>query len=185
MSGPGSTLRGTLRTIALALPLIGLAAAWAVSHHRGQQGTDWEVPVQGYDPRDLLRGHYIVFEYEWPGLEDGSLPGPGTMLCVEGEAPRIDSVEVVPEGTRCPRPMRAAFGDTLAAGKLYIPQDKARGLEEQLADPKLRGIVRLRVRDDGRYTPMDIRFEPRPPGEAPDEAAEADASDDESAPPAP
>jgi hypothetical protein len=23
--------------------------------------------------------------------------------------------------------------------------------------------VRLRVRDNGRYTPMDIRFEPRPP----------------------
>jgi hypothetical protein len=163
MSGSGSTLRDTLRAVALALPLIGLAAAWAVSHHRGQQGTDWEVPVQGYDPRDLLRGHYIVFQYEWPGLDDDDVPGPGTMLCIEGEAPRIDSVEVVPEGTRCPRPVRAAFGDTLAAGKLYIPQDKARGLEEQLADPALRGIVRLRVRDNGRYTPMDIRFEPRPP----------------------
>jgi hypothetical protein len=163
MSGSGSTLRGTLRAVALALPLIGLAAAWAVSHHRGQQGTDWEVPVQGYDPRDLLRGHYIVFQYEWPGLDDDDVPGPGRMLCLEGTAPRIDSVEVVPLGTDCPRPLRAAPGDTMLAGKLYIPQDKARGLEEQLADPALRGIVRLRVRDNGRYTPMDIRFEPRPP----------------------
>jgi hypothetical protein len=163
MSGPGSTLRDTLRAVVLALPLIGLAAAWAVSHHRGQQGTDWEVPVEGYDPRDLLRGHYIVYQYDWPGLDDDEMPGPGTMLCLAGTAPRIDSVEVVPEGSRCPRPVRAAFSDTLAAGKLYIPQEKARGLEDQLADPALRGIVRLRVRDDGRYTPMDIRFEPRQP----------------------
>lgn len=163
MSRSGSTLHAALRAVVLALPLIGLAAAWAVSHHRGQQGTDWEVPVQGYDPRDLLRGHYIVFQYDWPGLGDDEMPGPGTMLCLEGTAPRIDSVEVVPEGTRCPRPVRAAPGDTLLAGKLYIPQEKAASLEAQLADPALRGIVRLRVRDNGRYTPMDIRFEPRQP----------------------
>jgi hypothetical protein len=162
MSRSGSTLHAALRAVVLALPLIGLAAAWAVSHHRGQQGTDWEVPVQGYDPRDLLRGHYIVFQYDWPGLGDDEMPGPGTMLCLEGTAPRIDSVEVVPEGTRCPRPVRAAPGDTLLAGKLYIPQEKAASLEAQLADPALRGIVRLRVRDNGRYTPMGIRFEPRP-----------------------
>jgi hypothetical protein len=84
------------------------------------------------------------------------------MYWMIGLRPRIDSVEVVPEGTRCPRPVRSAFSDTLAAGKLYIPQEKARGLEDQLADPALRGIVRLRVRDNGRYTPMGIRFEPRP-----------------------
>ena len=174
-----------LRAAALVLPLIGLAVAWAVSHQRGEQGTDWEVPVQGYDPRDLLRGHYLVFQYDWPGLEDGELPGPGAMLCMEGEAPRIDSVEIVPAGMRCPRPVRAAFGDTLAAGKLYIPQDKARGLEAQLADPALRGIVTLRVRDDGRYTPMGIRFEPRPPGEAPDETAESGTAGRDADPPTP
>jgi hypothetical protein len=158
-----SALRTALRAAALALPLVGLAAAWAVSHQRGLQGTDWEVPVQGYDPRDLLRGHYIVFRYEWPGLEEGAVPGPGTMLCLEGSAPRIDAAQVAPPKTACARPVRAAPGDTLLAGKLYIPQDKSRELERQLADPALRGIVRIRVRDDGRYTPLSIRFEPRPP----------------------
>ena len=158
-----SALRTGLRAAALALPLVGLAAAWAVSHQRGLQGTDWEVPVQGYDPRDLLRGHYIVFQYEWPGLEEGAVPGPGTMLCLEGSAPRIDAAQVAPLKTACARPVRAAPGDTLLAGKLYIPQERSQELERQLADPALRGIVRIRVRDDGRYTPLSIRFEPRPP----------------------
>lgn len=158
-----SALRTALRAAALALPLVGLAAAWAASHQRGLQGTDWEVPVQGYDPRDLLRGHYIVFQYDWPGLGEGAVPGPGTMLCLEGSAPRIDAAQVAPLKTACARPVRAAPGDTLLAGKLYIPQERSQELERQLADPALRGIVRIRVRSDGRYTPLSIRFEPRPP----------------------
>ena len=156
-----NTLRNSLRALALALPLVGLAAAWTLSHQRSLKGTDWEVPVEGYDPRDLLRGHYLVFQYDWPILDEDAVPGPGMMLCLDGEAPRIESVEVGPLGTRCPRPLRAAPGDTLLAGKLYIPQEKAASLEAQLADPALRGIVRLRVRDNGHYTPVSIRFEPR------------------------
>lgn len=171
-----SALRTVAKTVALALPVIGLAAAWAMSHQRGLQGTDWEVPVEGYDPRDLLRGHYLVFQYDWPISDDDIVPGPGMMLCLEGDAPTITSVEVVPLQTRCPKPLRAAPGDTLLAGKLYIPQEKAAALEAQLADPALRGIVRLRVRDNGRYTPMSIRFEPRPPGEPADADADADAT---------
>jgi hypothetical protein len=169
-----NTLRNSLRALTLALPLVGIAATWAISHQRGLKGTDWEVPVEGYDPRDLLRGHYLVFQYDWPGLEDDEVPGPGMMLCLDGEAPRIESVEVGPLGTRCPRPLRAAPGDTLLAGKLYIPQENAASLEAQLADPALRGVVRLRVRDNGRYTPVSIRFEPRP-AQATPPTAEPDA----------
>jgi hypothetical protein len=166
-----------LRTAALVLPLIGLAAAWALSHQRAGRGTDWEVPVQGYDPRDLLRGHYLMFQYDWPITDEDDVPGPGMMLCLEGDAPIINSAEVVPLQTRCPRPLRAAPGDTLLAGKLYIPQERAAALERQLADPALRGIVTLRVRDDGRYTPTGIRFEPRP--------QDTDRSSDDAASPAP
>lgn len=167
-----SAWQDRLRTAALVLPLLGLAAAWAVSHQRGERGTDWEVPVQGYDPRDLLRGHYLVFQYDWPIEDEDAVPGPGMMLCLDGDAPTLTSAEVVPLQTRCPRPLRAAPGDTLLAGRLYIPQERAAALERQLADPALRGIVTLRVREDGRYTPMGIRFEPRPAG--PQTEAEGD-----------
>lgn len=167
-----STLRTVAKTVASLLPVIGLAAAWAISHQRGLQGTDWEVPVEGYDPRDLLRGHYIEFQFDWPIADEDIVPGPGMMLCLDGDAPTIASAEVVPLQTRCPRPLRAAPGDTLLAGKLYIPQTEAASLEKQLADPDLRGIVRLRVRENGRYTPLGIRFEPRPPEERTDAATD-------------
>lgn len=155
--------KNALRTAALVLPLIGLAGVWAVAHQRGQQGTDWEVPVQGYDPRDLLRGHYLVFQYDWPGLDEDDVPGPGAELCIDGPAPRIETTRVRrSDEATCAHPVRAAMGDTLLVGKLYIPQERAISLEKQLADPALRGVVRLRVRDNGRYTPVSIRFEPRP-----------------------
>lgn len=30
------------------------------------EGTEYRVRITGYDPRDVLRGHYIQFIYEWP-----------------------------------------------------------------------------------------------------------------------
>ena len=63
------------RLAAFALPLAGLAALWGWSDHLSRQGTDWLVPVAGYDPRDLLRGHYVQFAYDWPGLEDAPVNG--------------------------------------------------------------------------------------------------------------
>lgn len=33
--------------LALALPLVGLAVSWAVTHHAARQGAEWHVPVDG------------------------------------------------------------------------------------------------------------------------------------------
>jgi biotin-(acetyl-CoA carboxylase) ligase len=85
MSGPRTTPRDTLRAVVLALPLIGLAAAWAVSHHRGQQGTDWEVPVQGYDPRDLLRGQAVSTTLQ--DLPEGMAQGVDDAGALQVQAP--------------------------------------------------------------------------------------------------
>ena len=47
--------RSALRAVALVLPLLGLAGTWTWTHVRAQQGTEWDVPIAGYDPRALLR----------------------------------------------------------------------------------------------------------------------------------
>lgn len=46
------------------LPLIGLGAIWRMTAYRAAQGEEWLVPVTGYDPRDLLKGHYVQFQYQ-------------------------------------------------------------------------------------------------------------------------
>lgn len=162
--------RSTIRLLALILPLLGLALTWAYSHVRAQQGTEWDVPVRGYDPRDLLRGHYIVYSYDWPGLDPKLDPASAGELCLMGSAPRIVRTEQGPPGggpcanriAAVDRGSSALRGNGLDGGILYVAQTEARHLERQLTDPKLQGVVRIRVRDDGMITPLRITFRPRP-----------------------
>lgn len=158
--------RRLISTLALLLPLAGLGAGWAQTHHAAQQGIEWEVPIAGYDPRDLLRGHYVIYTYQWPGLDEA---GDGLrfqpVLCLEGTSPVIART-YRPQGQPCAHYVeaRGGFGDPeggLVSGRLYVSQQEGRRLEQQLRDPDLQGIVRIRVRGDGRLTPLALAFRPR------------------------
>jgi hypothetical protein len=123
------------------------------------------VPIAGYDPRDLLRGHYVLYRYDWPGLEGRRTNlALEQVLCLEGEAPRIERV-YRPRGRDCDNFVRASGGwndpeGGLASGRLYVSQDRAALLQRQLADPGLQAVVRIRVRGDGHLTPLDIVVRP-------------------------
>lgn len=155
----------------LALPVIGLAASWAVTHQRAQQGTEWDVPIRGYDPRDLLRGHYITFQYDWPGL---AREGDGftyvDTLCIKGIAPKIASATRPTSGhvlpPDCVSVARASSwdegGNGLANGIYYVPQAKAADYERTLRDPKQQGVMRVHIRKDGLVRPISLTFRPNP-----------------------
>jgi hypothetical protein len=158
--------RSALRAAALVLPLLGLAATWTLTHVRAQQGIEWDVPIAGYDPRDLLRGHYVIYTYEWPGLEDSGSWRYAGELCISGTAPAIE--RVTGGDPACANPARALdYSDSpdggLFTGRLYVPQAEGARLEKQLADPRLQGTVRIRLREDGYITPLRISFRPRSP----------------------
>jgi hypothetical protein len=172
------------RFAAFALPLAGLAALWGWSDHLSRQGTDWLVPIAGYDPRDLLRGHYVQFTYDWPGLGDGrGLPGEGVAeLCLHGAAPRLDNVVRPAPGLGCEHLARAADADSgypmgLSTGRVYIPQTSSSHLTRKLTDPELRGFVVLRQREDGTVTPRELRFRPLTQAERQAREAERAASE--------
>lgn len=147
---------------AIALPLVGLGAIWAWTDVWTREGTDWDVPVRGYDPRDLLRGHYIEFQYEWP-LEGEDWAYAETQYCIIGTPPKVEQLVEQQDGQDCAYPAKVYLGsvygdDGLRTGRLYIPQTRSRELEDKLRDPGLRGIVTVRQRADGRILPKSIRF---------------------------
>lgn len=164
------------RLAAVIAPVLGLAGLWATSHQTYQQGTEWEVPIQGYDPRDYLRGHYVEFNYDWPNLNFWATgPGPEA-LCLKGTAPRIESVTLSKADAACAHLLKAdqnhVYGEnSLGSGRLYIGQERAAQLQQQLQSRDQRGIVTIRQRDDGSFTPVSIRFRPL----TPQEIAERDA----------
>ena len=169
------------RLAAVILPVLGLAGLWGMSDHTYYQGTDWEVPIEGYDPRDYLRGHYVEFAYDWPGIDATRASGGSralTDLCLSGDAPVIRQVRAIGADTPCAHRLRAEPSDVYSAlglirGRLYVGQDRALALEEALRGRDQRGIVTIRQRDDGSFTPIAIRFRPLTPAEI----AERDAQD--------
>jgi len=158
--------RSAIRAAALVLPLLGLAATWVFTHVRAQQGTEWDVPIAGYDPRDLLRGHYVIYTYDWPGLENSETWRYGGELCIHGTAPAIERVTGGADPA-CANPVRGYdysddFGGGIFTGRLYVSQAEGARLEGQLADPRLQATARIRLRDDGHITPLRITFRRRP-----------------------
>ncbi len=155
--------RVALRLATLLLPLIGLGALWFTADRSSREGTDWDVPVQGYDPRDLLQGHYVQFRYDWPAKD---VPDPETLygmnaLCLEGAAPRLDSTRIRSAVESCPLFVRHGEADQ---GRLYASEARARRLQQQLWDQKLQGVIRIRVRADGHVTPLRLTFRLRAGG---------------------
>lgn len=177
--------RCTRLATVLFLPLVALAYSWAATYRLAQQGQEWLVPIQGYDPRDLLRGHYVQYRYDWPSNaspsdvhDSGAAPfnpsfaGP---LCIEGTAPNIAKVRAMslalgrlnPRETKgCAIIVRAAFGarrevQGLDTGILFVSQARGLALSRRLADPNQQGFIRVRIRPDGVMRPVDLEFRPR------------------------
>ena len=173
------------RLAAILAPVLGLAALWGLSEATYRQGTDWEVPIEGYDPRDLLRGHYVEFAYDWPGFEEAGAVVPQS-FCLEGTAPRLTTARAMAGSEPCAHPVRVnpagVYGrDGLARGRLYVGQARAAALEAELQGRDQRGIVTIRQREDGSFTPVAIRFRPLTPAER----ARRDAERAEEPPPPP
>lgn len=152
------------RLAAVVAPVLGLAALWMQSDRTYHTGTEWEVPIMGYDPRDYLRGHYVEFSYDWPNLDFWATgPGPEA-LCIEGTAPRIERVTMTKPDAACAHLLKAdrshVYDNPLGNGRLYIGQARAAQLEEELRNRDQRGIVTIRQREDGNFTPVSIRFRP-------------------------
>jgi hypothetical protein len=165
------------RLAVVVAPALGLAALWGMSDHTYRQGTEWEVPIMGYDPRDYLRGHYVEFTYDWPGIDEFR-DAPPEVLCLEGDAPNLARVTATKATAPCANPLHAdttsVYGwDALTRGRLYVGQDRALAMEEELRNRDQRGIVTIRQRDDGSFTPISIRFRPL----TPDEQAEREGQD--------
>ena len=54
-----------IKVLTLLLPLALLLGS--VFYHTANQttGATWVVDIEGYDPRDILRGHYLTYRYDW------------------------------------------------------------------------------------------------------------------------
>ncbi|WP_230463471.1 GDYXXLXY domain-containing protein [Sphingobium sp. Cam5-1] len=154
-----------------------LAYSWITTYRLAQQGQEWLIPIRGYDPRDLLRGHYIQYQYDWPvdaSQDDRNLgktsfdASLASQLCIEGTAPNIVRVRELarPDAEQargCAIIVRASLGTRrevrgLDSGILFTSQANAVSLSRRLANAQDQGLVRVRIRPDGVMRPVNLEF---------------------------
>jgi len=101
------------------------------------QGQEWQFKVQGYDPRDLLRGHYLRFNlrYNWTNEKAGCESGVDCCLClsdISQQTPEVKKTNCEVAKNQCDGYMRSEFERSL--NRYYIPEDYALQAEQILRD---------------------------------------------------
>jgi uncharacterized membrane-anchored protein len=127
---------------ALVLMLLLPSLLLAKAMFERDSGQIWQVPITGYDPRDLLRGHYLNFRYDWDMVETDHTQyctaGRPCCLCLNERVgndftnPEVRAVDcgIVPELRQCTSLIK---GMTQVAPQTYfVPEKHALRLEKML-----------------------------------------------------
>lgn len=137
-------MRRRLTTIAVIIPVLGLIVLILRAQFTIASAPTWRIPIEGYDPRDLLAGQYLQyrFRFNWGsehecGSGDEASPwlDHGCCLCLQ----RADPLGIDPEVTRvsCDSPPARCDGVLEAAAvrpplRYFIPEARATDLENAL-----------------------------------------------------
>ena len=90
-----------IKTFILLIPFIGLCCWGMYYAHFVKNATEVVLPITGYDPRNLLSGHYIEFRIDWAKANCRQADWNGA----------------------CPK------GDFSGVSRFYVPENKAHELE--------------------------------------------------------
>ncbi len=138
------TARWTL--IGVLVPVLGLAALVGRAEYATRHAAKFTIPIQGFDPRDLLHGQYLNYQYRlrWVGPHtcgDPDHPDPvphptrGCCVCLtrsgaDGFDPFARQMTCDSPGAGCEAIVRA---DTMVPPlRYFVPEDSAAGLEAAL-----------------------------------------------------
>ncbi|HAU29310.1 MAG TPA: hypothetical protein DCW68_04265 [Rhodospirillaceae bacterium] len=148
-----------LTPVFILVPLVALLAMLGQLEASRKAGMPWRVEIEGYDPRDMLRGHYLTFQYQWAweGEEPSSFP---QKLCLNAgyTSPKTPRVSPYTSGKSC---ASILSGQELVHSKVYIPEAQAKDLERKLRE----GVpmaVDIRARTDGSIMVEDLVVDGHP-----------------------
>ena len=100
--------------LALLLPVVVLAALTVREEMARRDSQSWRIPVEGFDPRDTLRGLYVRFSYGFEVRGDAAscLGAEGCRLCLEQAGDEVvATVQTAPGQCRLPVDILASHID--------------------------------------------------------------------------
>lgn len=129
--------------LALLVPLLLIAKA----HHESSAYPVAQIKITGYDPRDLLYGHYILFQFDWDWAE-GQPPADGSGACYGACCLCLSDADMDPKASvmtckaakeqKCTRIVKGDYygGEAFSTGqnRYLVSQTRALELEDMLRE---------------------------------------------------
>lgn len=146
--------------IAVSIPFVLLSLLIVRAELHISQGKEWKFQVQGYDPRDLLRGHYLRFglRYDWEVEASRSCTvGGDCCLCltdVGGVVPKVKKLSCDIAQHECESHVRDEF--LLDLNRYYIPEDQAQIAEKILREARIDNEAFLTISVNSKGEPQIV-----------------------------
>ena len=154
-------------TFAVMLPLLAIAFMIVRAELSINQGTQWQLQIQGYDPRDLLRGHYLRFQvaYNFKSEQESCAGTSDCCLCLNdvGETvPLVSKLDCKVAKTQCDSIIRSEFERSL--NRYYIAEDYARKAEKILQEAQIQdnAFLSIAVSEKGKPVITDLLIGEKP-----------------------
>lgn len=146
--------------VALTLPVLGIAGL-IVRGELAWRGSEWRFPIEGNDPRDLLRGHYLTYRILWGAIDEGSLDGKNCLCLEHADGEQRVRRLACHEALACAA--RLTSGDVEQLQRYYIPEAWAGALDRAVREGRGEIVVSV-VR--GEASLRDLLVDGRPWREA-------------------
>lgn len=145
--------------LTLVIPIFALIGLTAYKKYILSFGREFELPISGYDPRDLLAGHYLQYQidYGMGGLCASGVDNEQTFVCLD---PR-EFLYTKPSNCRALIEGTCTYGRFVAGiEKFFVPEEKAIELEQMIRD-KPASII-LSVTENGRVLVKELLIDGKP-----------------------
>ena len=149
------------RLTALLIPLLALLTLAGYHHYLLRSGVEVILPISGYDPRDLLAGHYLTYRIDY-GIEAICSDRPGRYpgyICLEPQGFYADNPPA-----ECARLIsgQCRHGQFDAGIERYfIPEAEAEALDQEIRTGNAK--IRLSVNANGQTRVKGLILESRQP----------------------
>ena len=141
-------MRDKLFTCVVLLPLLGIMAFMGQAQYRASTGEVYRARIMGYDPRDLLRGHYLRYRFDFSKQLTSSASLSDYCFVRKGEGRFSLSTVSSSDQESCTSRIKRSHLER--AQKYFIPEEHAKALERQLRNQ--RAEVDLIINGNGNYS---------------------------------
>jgi uncharacterized membrane-anchored protein len=165
--GAESMNKRTWLIVALVLPMIALVGTAYLKNMQRASGTEVILPIEGFDPRDLLSGHYLTYNVAY-GVGQVCESGDGGYASYSGKA----AICLKPTQSFYPAESLPSDCTLLIRGecdagrfnagieRFYIPEEHAAVLDTKVRDKQ--GAIVLSVDTNGNAVLKDLLIDGKP-----------------------